>query len=277
MRIRVNERVRELPDGITLFAVRATCKPDADVLIVNGGPVTGDRTLTDGDRVVLITRGEVPTAAELECLMVARHTPGVHEKVKSAVVGIAGLGGLGSTVAASLARLGVGTLVLADFDIVEPSNLNRQNYFVEHIGMRKTAATAETLRRINPYLTVRTHDVLLDRTNVSTLFGNVAVLVEAVDSAETKAMIAESFHAMHPGIPLVMASGMAGHASANAIRTRRIGRNTFVTGDMELETREGRGLMAPRVTVAAAHQANAVLRLLLGEPPDADCGKTETQ
>ncbi|MBD3243965.1 MAG: sulfur carrier protein ThiS adenylyltransferase ThiF [Chitinivibrionales bacterium] len=270
MQIRINERIQHVPDETTLLGLRESYKPDADVLIVNGSPVTADRRLSDGDRVVLITRGEVPTSTELEGLMVARHTPGVHEKVKSAVVGVAGLGGLGSTVAAALARVGVGTLELADFDVVEPSNLNRQNYFVEHIGMRKTAATAETLRRINPYLTVHTHDVLLDNANVPVVFGGVDVLVEAVDSAATKAMIAESFHSAYPDIPLVMASGMAGHASANTIRTRRLGRNTFVAGDLTHEAREGQGLMSPRVTVTAAHQANAVLQLLLGEAPGED-------
>lgn len=269
MQLRINERTHQVPDGTTLLGLRDAYKPEADVLIVNGAPVTADRALGNGDRVVLITRGEVPSSAELEALMVARHTPGVHDKVKSAVVGIAGLGGLGSNVAAALARVGVGTLVLADYDVVEPSNLNRQCYFVEHIGMRKTAATAENLQRINPYITVRTRDVLLDETNIPVVFDGVSVLVEAVDSAQTKAVIAESFHAACPGIPLVMASGMAGHAPANAIRTRRVGHNTFVAGDMELEAREGQGLMAPRVLVAAAHQANAVLQLLLGESPDA--------
>ncbi len=263
MHIRLNERIIEVAEGSTLFGLRSAHKPEADVTIVNGAPAGSDRALMEGDRVVLITRGEVPTSAELEALMTARHTPGVHERVKAATVGIAGLGGLGSNVSVALARVGVGTLILADYDVVEPSNLNRQEYFVEQIGLPKTVALTETLQRINPYVTVRTHEVTLDESNVASVFDGVDVLVEAVDRAETKAMIAEQFHAVSPHIPLVMASGMAGHASANRIRTRKLGRARYVVGDLELEAREGRGLMAPRVAVAAAHQALAVLRLLL--------------
>ena len=123
--------------------------------------MAADRELREGDRVVFIRRGEVPSADELEGLMVSRHTPGVHAKVKAATVGIAGLGGLGSAIAVALARTGVGCLVLADFDVVEPSNLNRQQYFVDQIGMYKTEALAENLARINPHVRVVTHAVKL--------------------------------------------------------------------------------------------------------------------
>lgn len=271
MQIRVNEVSREVAEGTWLFDLRNSIKNDADVLILNGAPATEDRQLREGDRVVLISRGEAPSSSELEALMVSRHTPGVHERIKAATVGIAGLGGLGSNVAASLARVGIGTLVLADFDIVEPSNLNRQNYYVRHIGMRKIDATAEILGRINPYLTVQTHHVRLDASNLVRYFSGVDVMVEAVDGAETKAMIAETFRGACPDTPLVMASGMAGHSSANTITTRAVGRNTYVAGDLENEAREGQGLMAPRVAVAAGHQANAVLQVLLGEKPVGEC------
>ena len=54
-----------------------------------------DSALKDGDEVCLIQRGKTPSEDELEALMRARHTPGVHAKIKAATVGIAGLGGLG--------------------------------------------------------------------------------------------------------------------------------------------------------------------------------------
>jgi sulfur carrier protein ThiS adenylyltransferase len=78
-------------------------------------------------------------------------------------------------------------------------------------------------------------------------------------------MIAEAFHGAYPDRPLVMASGMAGHASGKAIRCRRLGRSTWVAGDLESAAGPGMGLMAPRVLIAAAQEANMVLRLLLGE------------
>ncbi len=141
-------------DGLTLGAVADLYKAGADVLILNGFPAPADTALSDGDELFLIRRGEVPTEEELEYLMAARHTPGVHARLKRAVVGIAGVGGLGSSVAVALARVGVGRLMIADFDVVEPSNLNRQQYFIDQIGSYKVEALASNLRRINPYVTV---------------------------------------------------------------------------------------------------------------------------
>ena len=97
MNVFVNEKPVNIPDGMTLFALRDSRKPDADILIVNGFPYDRkeDCPLEERDQVVLIKRGEIPDAAELEALMVSRHTPGVHQKMKRATVGIAGAGGLG--------------------------------------------------------------------------------------------------------------------------------------------------------------------------------------
>ncbi|MFC1836822.1 ThiF family adenylyltransferase, partial [Thermodesulfobacteriota bacterium] len=147
--IRLNEESRSVPEGITVGDLRDKEKPGADVLVVNGFPSGPDKVLRGGDQVVLIQRGEAPKADELEALMMARHTPNVHARMKVATVGIAGLGGLGSNVAIALARMGVGKLILADFDVVEPSNLNRQQYAIEHLGMLKTQACAQILEGIN--------------------------------------------------------------------------------------------------------------------------------
>jgi len=197
---------------------------------------------------------------------VARHTPGVHAAVKRAVIGIAGLGGLGSTVAVALVRTGVGKLILADFDLLEPSNLNRQQYTVDQIGAFKSDALEENLKQINPYVVIEAHRVRLDDRNVPTIFSAVDVMVEAFDTVAAKTMLVRSFRKARPGVPLVTASGLAGYGPANRIRTRKILPNLYLVGDEESEARPGMGLMAPRVGVAASHQANAVLRLLLGEP-----------
>lgn len=258
----------EVEDGLRLFDFRARTKPDADVVVYNGAPSAVDRELKEGDRVVLIRRGEIPSAAELEVLMVARHTPGVHARVKAATVGIAGAGGLGSAVAVALARTGIGRLVVADFDVVEPSNLNRQQYFVDQIGFRKVEALAANLARINSHVKVIGHAVRLTPANVPEIFRDVDVLVEAFDAADAKAMLLESFGKAFPSKPIVMVSGLAGYGPGSAIRTRKLGPCVYVIGDLESDARPGRGLMAPRVGIAAHLEANAVLRLLLGEEPE---------
>lgn len=245
--------------------LRNRFKPGADVLIADGAVVGEAHVPNAGSELTFIRRGETPSAEELEHCMVSRHTPGVHAALKRAVVGIAGLGGLGSSVAVALARIGVGRLVLADFDVVEPSNLNRQQYFVDQIGLRKTDAMAANLRRINPHVHHEAHAVRVDAGNVASIFAGVHVLVEAFDRADQKLMLLESFAAACPGVPYVGASGLAGHGDESAMRVHAVARNVFIVGDLESAAQPGRGLMAPRVGVAAHMQANVVVRLLLGE------------
>jgi len=268
MRIRLNENDIAIAAGATLQDLRDEYRPGADVLIVNGFPAAADQPLAEGDCVVLIERGAIPPAEELEALMAARHTPGVHARIKGGTVGVAGCGGLGSAVAIALARVGVGRLVLADFDVVEPSNLNRQQFFVDQLGLPKVDALRENLRRINPYVKAATFCGRLDRENIPQVFAMCDVLVEAFDAAEQKALLVESWRSSFPERPLVAASGLAGFGSANSVVTRRAGRNFWLVGDGEAAARPGEGLMAPRVGIAAHHQANAVLRLLLGEEPE---------
>ncbi len=267
--IRLCEKDLLVPSGTRLLELREQHKPGADVVVLNGFPAAEDCVLAEGDEVVLITRGEIPREEDLEALMAARHTPGVHDVLKDAVVGIAGLGGLGSSVAVALARVGIGTLVLADFDVVEPSNLNRQQYFIDQIGQFKTEAISANLRRIHPGVTLEPHRMRLDAENVPNVFASVQVLVEAFDTAEAKAMLVESFARARPGVPMVAASGLAGHGAGNPILTRKLGNALWVVGDLEAAAAPGMGLMAPRVGIAAHHQANAVIRLLLGESPTA--------
>jgi len=265
MKILLNERPLEIDEGTTLWQIRENEKPDADVTIYNGAVVADDVTLAEGDNVTLILRGEVPAADELEALMTARHTPGVHKKIKTAVVGIAGLGGLGSAIAIALARIGVGRLILADFDVVEPSNLNRQQYFTDQIGLPKTDALEANLERINPYVCYETHTIRLTPDNIPEIYSDVDVMVEAFDRADQKAMLIQTFASAFPDRPVVAASGLAGYGPAETIGVRRSGKNVFIVGDLETAAAPGCGLMAPRVGVAAHMQANLVLRILLGE------------
>ncbi|QEM69119.1 sulfur carrier protein ThiS adenylyltransferase ThiF [Geobacter sp. FeAm09] len=265
MRIRINEIAAEICPGASLASLAEQWKPGADVLIRNGFPAPPETMVRDGDEVYLIKRGERPTAEELQRLMAARHTPGVHARLQAAVVGIAGVGGLGSAVAVALARTGVGRIVIADFDVVEPSNLNRQQYFIDQVGQPKTAALADNLARINPAVTVEPHQVMLGPATIPTIFAPCAVVVEAFDRADMKAMLVETLLGSLPSVTVVAASGVAGYGPNNAIATRRAASRLYLVGDGASEARPGCGLMAPRVGIAAGHQANQVLRIILGE------------
>lgn len=265
MHIRINEQDTVVAEGLTIGELADSCKPGADVLILNGCPVPAESVLHEGDRVFLILRGEIPTESELEHLMAARHTPGVHEKLKAATVGIAGVGGLGSAVAVALARVGVGRLVMADFDVVEPSNLNRQQFFIDQLGMHKVVALADNLRRINPYVTVEPHVVLLDPENMATVFDGCSLIVEAFDRADMKAMLVDTVLEQMAGAIVIAASGLAGYGSNNTIKTHKIASRLYLVGDGVSEAQPGCGLMAPRVGIAASHQANQVVRCILGE------------
>lgn len=265
MNISINEKPVVLEEELTMAEITNRYQPDADLLIMNGFPTHPDTVVQDGDELFLIRRGVTPEKEELESLMAARHTPGIHAKLKKAVVGIAGVGGLGSAVAVALARIGVGHLVIADFDLVEPSNLNRQQYFVDQIGQYKVEALAANLLRINPYVAVEPHCLTLAPDNIPQLFAQCSVIVEAFDRADMKAMLVDTVLCQLTKTKVVAASGLAGFDSNNSIVTRKVSSRLYLVGDGYSEAKPGNGLMAPRVAIAAGHQANQVVRLLLGE------------
>jgi len=265
MNILLNERTLGVQPGESIFQLRDRLKPQADVLIYNGHPISEDAELREGDSVQFIRKGEIPAADEMEALMMARHTPGVHQALKRATVGIAGLGGLGSPCAWALCRMGIGKLILADFDVVEPSNLNRQQYFVDQIGLAKTEATKANLKRINPYVEVITHQIVLDESNIPTVFQKASVVIEAFDGAEMKAMIIRCILDKMPEVTVVAGSGVAGYADGNEIVVNRMMPRLYIVGDHKSEARPGKGLMASRVGIAAHQQANTAVRIILGE------------
>jgi sulfur carrier protein ThiS adenylyltransferase len=265
IQIKINEKEIFIPINTTLLRLKDQFKPKANLVIYNGFPVTSDVTLKQGDAIVFIQQGETPSTEEFECLMMARHTPGIHQKIKKSVVGIAGLGGLGSVIAIALARVGVGRLILVDFDVVEPSNLNRQQYFVHQIGMPKVEALQKNIAAINPYVRVQTYQEKLDRNNGERILQEAEVVVEAFDRAEEKAMLINIVSEKMPDKYIVAASGVAGYGDSNEIKTIRFSSKIFIVGDQKTAAQPGVGLMAPRVGIVAHHQANTVLRILLGE------------
>jgi sulfur carrier protein ThiS adenylyltransferase len=179
-------------------------------------------------------------------------------------VGIIGLGGLGSNAAAMLVRTGVRHLVLADFDVVDESNLNRQLYFREDVGKRKTEALAETLRRIEPEVELELVSSRVAEDEIVAIGRRVDVLMEATDCADTKALVMNACAQHLPDVPCVAASGLAGLDSANTVVTQALTDHLWVVGDLTSDVSTGLPLAATRVMIAAAHEAHAVVRILLG-------------
>lgn len=263
MKIQLNGKTVET-DCQTLFELRdRNFSPDC-ITICNGFQTSQDIPLSEGDSVSIIKKGVMPSRDELESMMAARHTPAVHERVKKARVAVCGLGGLGSNIAVMLARTGVGFLKLIDFDIVEPSNLNRQNYYVKHLGMFKSDALCQQIKEINPFIEACGVTAKITGENAKELLNDCDIICEAFDDPTAKAMLTETVLSEMPEKKLVCGSGMAGFDSANSIQTRHIFKNLYMCGDSESEAEPGNGLMAPRVSVCAGHQANMILRLIMG-------------
>ena len=187
------------------------------------------------------------------------------ERLGRACVGIAGCGGLGSHAAMMLARSGVGRLILVDDDRVERSNLNRQHYFMRHLGMDKAEALAGMIRETGYEPRVDIRVVRVDAENAASLFAEADAVVEAFDSVASKSLLMRVFaDEQWEGRWLVAASGLAGCGSANTIRTVRLGRRIYLCGDQQTDV-SVEGVMASRVILAASHQVNMVIRLLCGE------------
>lgn len=183
--------------------------------------------------------------------------------LESARVGIAGAGGLGSNCAAHLVRAGMKKLVIADFDVVNESNLNRQFFFRNQLGQKKVVALGRNLRLIEPALDLTLHGAKITPDNARNIFALCDIVVEAFDSAEQKSMLLSAL--LPTGRHVVSASGLAGWGRSNDIQVKRVGRNLILVGDERSDIRTGLAPVSPRVGIAAAMQANAVVSLLLGE------------
>ncbi|WP_404332124.1 sulfur carrier protein ThiS adenylyltransferase ThiF [Mesobacillus maritimus] len=264
MKLTVNGNEMELACQ-SAFEVREQIGHPTDIVILNGFQIDKDCQLSENDVLSVIQKGVMPKEEELESMMMARHTPHVHNQLKEGRVAIAGLGGLGSNIAVMLARIGVGQLLLVDFDIVEPSNLNRQSYYIRHLGLPKTLALKEQLEEINPFITINTETMKITEENVKQLFSGYDIVCEAFDKPDQKSMLINTALEQLPAVKIVSASGMAGYESSNLIQTTRPMKRLYLCGDLETGARVGRGLMAPRVQICAGHQANMILRLLIGQ------------
>lgn len=207
----------------------------------------------------------IPSREVMREALNIRHGEDLQNKISAARVAVCGLGGLGSNIAIALARAGVGQLHLIDFDRVDLTNLNRQQYAVGQLGQYKTDALRETLSLVSPYCDVTCDTIKVTEETLPDLLRNEDYICEAFDRAEAKAMLVSGVLEHFPEKYLVAASGLAGLGSANTIQTRRVSQRFYLCGDGTSDSSVGLGLVASRVLVCAAHEANMILRLIAGE------------
>ena len=261
--------------GKTIAEYLATTKYDPKRIAVerNGDIVPKaqypDTVLEDGDSVEVVSfvggGNLIPTKEAWDVALKERHGEELQEKFSAATVAICGLGGLGSNIAVSLARAGIGKLILIDFDHVDISNLHRQQYKADQIGIYKTEALCENLKEVAPYVVIETHTVRITEDSAVELLKDADIICEAFDGAEAKAMLTNLVLEVMPKKYLVAASGMAGLGSANTIKTRKVTNKFYLCGDEVSDVKDGIGLVSSRVMLCAAHQAHIVLRILAEE------------
>ena len=200
---------------------------------------------------------------ELDRAFDERFPDEMRKKLRGAKVAVAGLGGLGSNIAVMLARSGIGHLFLVDFDVVDVTNLNRQMYFISHLGLPKTEALPQILYQIDPYLICESMRIKVTPENVRELFKEYPIVCEAFDKPDQKAMLVRELLMQCPETIVVSGNGMAGYGDTNDICTSQKMRRLYVCGDQKTDVGGGIGLMAPRVAACAAHEANKVIQLIM--------------
>jgi sulfur carrier protein ThiS adenylyltransferase len=180
---------------------------------------------------------------------------------QKAVIGIAGAGGLGSNAAMLLARSGIGKLIIADFDHVSISNLNRQFFNLDQIGLPKTKALEINLTRINPFIALEMHQKRVTRNNIPTLFKEADLMIEAFDKDSEKLILIETWQQHFPKKALIIASGLAGYGRSEDIKIQQEG-SLYIVGDQCSALTPGIAPIAPRVMIVAAMQANLALQII---------------
>ena len=173
----------------------------------------------------------IPSKSEWVDALIARHGIELQKRFSSVTVAVCGLGGLGSNIAIALARAGIGTLLLVDYDRVDITNLHRQQYKANQIGCYKTEALTEILQEIAPYTEIKTMTEKIAEDNLVDILKDVDIVCEAFDNAESKAMLVNGVLEQLPECCIVAASGMAGMATPNTIKTRKIMERFYLCGD----------------------------------------------
>lgn len=189
------------------------------------------------------------------------------ERLKAARVLVVGLGGIGCPVALYLAAAGVGTLVLADFDTVDDSNLQRQVlYTTEDLGRPKVSAAAEKLRLQNPHVRIEESAVLLDADTTPALVAGVDLVVDGCDNFATRDLVNAACVAA--GTPLVSAAAIGLSAQLAVYDPRQPAspcyRCLYPDLDEAAAACSESGVLAPVVGVVGTLAATEALKILAG-------------
>lgn len=205
------------------------------------------------------------TEEEIYNALCIRHGTDNQAKINQAKVAVLGLGGLGSNICMALAKLGVGNMLIVDFDKVDITNIFRQNYRLSDIGEYKTSAMLKQMKEINPYLNIKALNVRITGENIPEMIRDYDIICEAFDDKETKSLIINEILEGYGDKIVVSGNGMAGYKSLNLIKTSSLGKRLYICGDMENGIETEKTLVAPRVCCCAMHEANMVLQIILGE------------
>lgn len=263
MKLFVNGNELFINKPLNLLELSNLLNIEADVYIVNSFPNDKSYLVKDNDNISLIKKGTMPKQEHLEHLLNCRQGKNITDVLKSSKVVVCGCGGLGSNVAVSLARSGVGSIKLIDYDVVEPSNINRQYYFIKQIGEYKTYALKNIIAEINPYINVTISNTYLNKENILDEVSGFQVILECFDNVESKIMLIENCKRLNSDVFIIGASGVAGYFDTDIIKIKKLGKNIIIVGDFENEADENTPLISPRVTTVASIQANETLKYLL--------------
>ena len=206
----------------------------------------------------------IPSQEEIYNSLVERHGAELQKKLSQTSVAVCGIGGLGSNIAIALVRAGIGHLHIIDFDKVDISNINRQQYFIEQLGQYKTDALYDTLKKIMPYTDIKRTCIRLTENNIPDILKNDDIICESFDNAESKAELVNCVLENMPEKYLVSGSGMAGFSDANKIQTKQITEKFYICGDGESDIASGIGLVSSRVMICAGHQAHKIIQIIIG-------------
>lgn len=259
MNITVNGQARSVAPG-SVTADIITNGSD-DLWLLNGFAVDGATPLKEGDALLRVSRTEAPDEATYDAVWNARYGKTIYNKLKSSHIPICGAGGLGSHIAISLARLGIGELTIIDKDVVDITNLGRQAYEMTDLGKPKVIALKDILHRINPFIKVNAVHTTINSSNFDNYLKGFPYIIEAFDSAENKAELTSYVLTHYPATTLIGASGVSGYDHPNTVQTKELFSRYYQTGEGHSESTLG--LLAPRVMLCAAHEATMLLHLLL--------------
>ena len=139
-------------------------------------------------------------------------------KLKKSNVAIFGIGGVGSFVAESLARCGIGSIVLIDYDIIDITNINRQIHATHKtIGRPKVEVMKERILDINPEINIHIYNSCLNQSNSHELISKeYDYVVDAIDMVSSKLELIEKCKNMN--IPIISSMGTGNKLNPNELR-----------------------------------------------------------